>query len=502
MKIVTAQQMSHLESKAYRDGASEADFMEEAGSGIALLVHDYVEIHNVDRQIIILCGRGNNAGDAYVAGSNLLHLEYEVTAYQPFPISECSNLCRQNHYRFLNDGGKVKEITSAEEITFPRSGVIIDGIFGTGFHGRVEEPIASIIQRANISQLPIVAADIPSGLDGTTGTVVGPAIIATLTAFLGLPKTGFFLREGWNHVGRPVYIDYGLPQEYIEDFETNLQMLSPDMMRPLMPPLIRNRHKYQAGHVVGLAGSPKMPGAAMLSSLTALRSGAGIVHLLHPANMQIELSASPYELIKIPYDPDNIEEIITLMNKASATFVGPGLGLTPAVRKLLREVLPRLEKPCVIDADALTIIAEEDLEFPKYTLLTPHIGEMKRLLKVSDITLDQSFLQQCQAYSQDNHLTLILKGGPSFIFHPDEPILVNPHGDPGMATAGSGDVLTGLLASLLAQGLTTHHAAALGVYLHGIAGEYAAEELTSYCMTASDIVNYLPEAFHPHNWTQ
>lgn len=500
MKVVSAQQMSQMESNAYRNGASESDFMEEAGSGVALVVHDYAELHNLDKHVILLCGKGNNAGDAYVAGLHLLHLEYHVIAYHCFPISDSSNLCRENYFRFIQEGGIVKEISSFDEIFYPYSGVIVDGLFGTGFHGEVKEPVASIIQSANHSNLPIIAVDIPSGLDGETGDASSSCIVATQTAFLGLPKMGFFLKEGWNHVGQLIYVDFGLPKEYIEESESELTMLSPDMMKSLLPKIVRNRHKYQAGYVVGLSGSKLLPGASMLSSLAALSSGAGIVRLLYPEEMESQLVSSALELIKTPYRYDDTDMIVETMNNASAAFIGPGIGVTAHTKQLLKEIIPRLTVPCVIDADALTILSELKIALPEKTVLTPHTGELKRLLNIDRMELDMKFLKRCQHYAEENNVTLILKGGPTFIFHPNETIQVNPRGDPGMATAGSGDVLTGMLASLLAQGLTPQHAASLGVFLHGISGEFAADELTSYCMLASDIINYLPEAYRPENW--
>lgn len=500
MKVVSAKQMQQIELEAYRDGASESDFMEEAGSGVGLLVHDFAEKYHLDKQVILLCGKGNNAGDAYVAGIHLLHLDYKVLAYQAFPIDECSNLCRQNYARFINDGGFVEENFTMERVIFPPHSVIVDGLFGTGFHGNVEEPVASLIRAANKSQIPIIAVDIPSGLNGETGQASTDSIIATFTAFLGLPKSGFFLRDGWNHVGFLHYIDFGLDQQYIQATEAEMIMLEHDVVLPLRPKMKRNRNKYEAGYVVGLAGSPDMPGAALLSSLAALRGGAGIVRLLHPEGMNEILASSPYELIKTPYSKGDVEKIIETMNRAAAVFIGPGIGLKPETKQLLCDVLPRITVPCVIDADALTILAEYDFKLPEKTVLTPHHGELKRLMKVDNTDLTIEFLWQCNAYAAQKNVTLVVKGGPTFIFHPDSPIAVSPKGDPGMATAGSGDVLTGLIAALLAQGLSPKDAAYLGVYMHGIAGEIAAEDMTSYCMIASDIINFFPDAYDPTNW--
>jgi NAD(P)H-hydrate epimerase len=490
--------MKHLETQAYHDESSEEDFMEEAGSGVALVVHDFAERYNLHRHIVLACGKGNNAGDAYVAGIHLLHLDYDVVALQVIPLTESSALCQQKHNQFLAEGGHVIEVRSPDEVLLPERGLIIDGIFGTGFHGILDEPVAGIVRLLNESHLPIIAVDVPSGLNGETGEAVGEVIQATETAFLGLPKTGFFLKDGWNHVGRLRYVDFGLPRQYIDSSDCDLEMLTTKMLHSYLPKLVRNRNKYQAGYVVGVAGSPDMPGAAILSSIAALQSGAGIVRLLYPEGMQQALVAAPAELIKTSFQTKNVDAVIDHMNKASANFIGPGIGRSEETVELLKAVLPKLTKPCVIDADALTLWAqwEGSIPLPEHTIMTPHLGEMKRLLgKEENLEVDMQTLYTCQAFAEKHQVTLVLKGGPSFILHPQEPIMVSACGDPGMATAGSGDVLTGLLAALLSQGMSPYRAALLGVYLHGVAGEYAAEDLTSYSMTATDILYRFPDAF-------
>lgn len=496
MKVITPKQMKALEQEAYRDGASENDFMEEAGSGVGLVVHEFAERFGLERQVILLCGQGNNAGDAYVAGIHLLHLDYNVHAYQLYPLSDCSKLCQENASRFQFEGGIISNVGYDDEIPYPLDGLIIDGIFGTGFHGEVEEPIASYIVEANESGLPIISVDIPSGLDGETGEIRGPVILAAETAFLGLPKQGFFLKNGWDVVGKLRHVDFGLGEEYIEETVAPFEMLTDEMMLPLLPSYKRSRNKYEAGYVVALAGSPGMPGAAILSSFSSLRGGAGIVRLLHPEGMESELAAAHYELIKTPYNPDKPKEVLEWMKKASSVFLGPGLGKSPVLSKLLLQILPHIKCPLVLDADALNIIAANSPHIPEGAILTPHLGEMQRLLNLKEVQpIDLPFLQQCQKYTEDKNITLVLKGGPTFIFHPLTSIRISPVGDPGMATAGTGDVLTGLIASLLAQGLKPLDAACLGVYIHGIAGEQAALEMTSYCMVASDLFDFFPSAF-------
>jgi NAD(P)H-hydrate epimerase len=495
MKVVSSKEMAEIESQAYSEGASESEFMEEAGSGVALVAHDYVERHDLARQAVLLCAKGNNSGDAYVAGVDLLHLDYDVTALQITPIEEASQLCKQNYARFIHEGGVVKEISKSEEIVIPLNGIVIDAIFGTGFHGELKDPFASIMQAINDSRIPIISVDIPSGLNGETGEAAKHAIRATETAFLGLPKKGFFLQNGWDHIGKLRYVDFGLDEKYIDNFQAEVIMLTTDMLKPKLPPLVASRHKYQAGYVVGVAGSPGMPGAALLASWSAIASGAGMIRLMHPPGMEAELSGSTYEVIKTPYT--TVDEILVQMKKASALFVGPGIGTDDKAAEMLKELLKRTEIPCVLDADALTIIGRENLTLPKQAILTPHRGEMGRLLgEKPPETVDLAYLHKCRDYAAEKGVTLILKGGPSFVLQKDQPIYVNSIGDPGMATAGCGDVLTGLLASLLAQGVSPLDAANLGIYIHAFAGECAADFETSYCMTASNVVEHFPDAFH------
>ncbi len=496
MKVVSSKQMAKIESEAILNGSIDVEFMDEAGLQIARLVHSFIERNDIVKQVVLLCGKGNNAGDAYVAGIHLLNMGYSVDALQLFTFKSCSPLCQFNQTKFFNAGGLVKEVLSLDDFALPLNGLVIDGIFGTGFSGEIEEPLASIIFKVNASNCPLIAIDIPSGLNGDTGVASYQTIVADETAFLGLPKVGFFLEDGWNHVGNLKYIDFGLPHKFIEQAKTDYVMLDASMMRPLMPHIERNRNKYEAGFVAGFAGSKGMPGAALLSSWSALGSGSGIVKLLFREEMQNELLNAPYELIKIAFQEKDHKFVLDHLNQATAVFVGPGIGKEAQTVKLLKKILPHLTKPAVIDADALNILSENKINLPEHVILTPHKGEMERLLGVkTKQKLDRAFLGACQAFAEINEVTLVLKGGPTFIFQKNQPIYINVTGDPGMATAGSGDVLTGLIASLLAQGLECHEAALLGTFLHGISGEIAAHDKTSYCMMASDLILYFPDAF-------
>ncbi len=229
MKVVTPKQMAYFESVAMGEGSSEEEFMEEAGSGVALCVHEYVEKFVLDRHVILLCGKGNNAGDAFVAGIYLLHLDYDVVAYLHHPIESCSPLCQKNYARFIKEGGRIGHDLESDLNDHPNS-VAVDGLFGTGFRGSIDEPYETTIELVNFSQIPTIAIDIPSGLNGETGIAEGAAIYAVETAFLGLPKSGFFLEDGWEHAGRLKPIDFGLPPQYIERMDPDFILLSTDML--------------------------------------------------------------------------------------------------------------------------------------------------------------------------------------------------------------------------------------------------------------------------------
>lgn len=482
--VLTPNEMQGAEKRSLTAGFSENAYMDRAGEGIAAYVHHFVKHYDLTPKVTLLCGKGNNAGDAFAAGAVLIKAGYRVEAMIAVPLESASPLCKQKADLFKRSGGQF-----LHEMPFFDEGVILDGLFGTGFKGAVEEPFASIIATANQSNLPILSIDVPSGLNGETGEVKSIAIEARETYVLGWPKTGFFLREGWNHLGVLHIVNFGLEEKFLP--KARYQMMTEEEAVSLLPPIKRNRHKYDAGVVAALAGSKEMPGAARLSTLSALRGGAGLVRLLLPKGT--ELLQSP-EVLFHHFESD--KDVLEQVEKADAALIGPGLGREESTKKLLKALLPKLKKPAVIDADALTLIGEEKLAIPKHAILTPHHGEMGRLLgEALPKELSDKELKLVQAFAEKHDVTIVLKGAPTFIFHPKTIPTVNPTGCPGMATAGAGDVLTGLIAALLAQGSAPFDAARLAVYLHGLAGEHAEEALGPYCLIASDIIHYLPQSF-------
>lgn len=498
LKIVAAQEMARIEGLAYADGASEQTFMENAGAAIAEAVMNFIEERRLPKAVTLLVGKGNNGGDAFAAGRKLLERGIKTTALHIYSLENCGPLCRKMYEKFRSVGGVVNHVHDKRAFHFEPNSVILDGLVGTGFHGKAEGILALAIESANQSGLAIVAIDIPSGLNGTTGEVGSVAIHATETIFLGLPKIGFFLNEGWDCVGKLRYARFGLGEKYIAEAKPIAYLLNEEQIPHLFPPIKRTRHKYQRGYVLSIAGSPGMPGAALLASFSALRAGAGIVRLLHPCGMEAELSGAPFELIREGWDGKDLKRIKVEAERAKVMLIGPGIGRTNAAKKMLHQILNKIELPMVVDADALYFLSQNSSwKLPKGSIITPHRGEMNLLLSHFKFEKKKktSELEICQAFAEKKSVTVVLKGAPTYIFHPKAAPLVITHGDPGMATAGSGDVLTGIIAAMVAQGLDARTAAAMSVYLHGCSGEAAADYFTSYCMTASDLIDFLPDAF-------
>lgn len=461
IKVVSAEEMARIEK-----GGDLERYMAEAGRKVAEVAMRYVEAHHLPKQVTLLVGKGNNGGDAYAAGVWLLDEGYKVHAYSLY--EDVSPLNQKFREKFRKKRGRFED---------KFEGVILDGLLGTGFRGKVEKKMAAVIEMANGSGLPIIAIDIPSGLNGTTGEVGSVAIVADETVTLGLPKMGFFIHQGWNYVGKLHVADFGLPQEAIAAADAMAYL--PRVLE--LPKIERVRHKYEAGYVVGYAGSKDYPGAAKMSGLAALRSGAGIVRVFHPE----EIGTGPLELICNHWSVAGWKEAL---KRAQAVFVGPGLG---SCKEWLKAHLKEIKQSCVIDADALL----PDMMYPKHAILTPHRGEALRLLGLKKAPRDEELFAKIIRFCGSKNVFIILKGAPTVIFGPKHKPMIVPRGDPGMATAGSGDVLTGLIAGLLAHGCGPYEGAILGVTLHAIAGEIAAAEKTSYCMIAGDIIEAMPAAF-------
>jgi len=492
MKVVKAEEMARAESLAYKDGISDEKYMLNAANGISKKIIDYVSNKKLPKKVNILCGKGNNAGDAYVVAKILLTHGIDVRVFQLFPIEEASKLCEIQHDRFIKENGKIKYIDKIQDLVFDDKAFILDGILGTGFKGEISGFLLEIIKKVNESNLRVVSIDIPSGINGNTGKVNPIAIHANTTIYLEMAKLGFFINDGPNYIGNLEYVDFGLAEKYKNLAKKELEYMDNINLKDLLPKIDKKRHKYEAGFVVGIAGSKGMFGAAKLAALAALRSGAGIVKMI----TEKEIPSPFYELVNIILDYKDTDEIIEICSKADAIFIGPGIGRDKKIEKMFSNILPKINTKTIVDADALFHFANNLYTLlPHESVLTPHKKEMLRLLRIDNHIDDESLIKKTQKFSKDKNIMIILKGYPTTIFHPQKEPLTILGGDPGLASAGTGDVLTGMIASFASQKLDLYEACILAVNMHFKAAEIAAQEKTSYSLIASDVIEYLPQAF-------
>jgi ADP-dependent NAD(P)H-hydrate dehydratase / NAD(P)H-hydrate epimerase len=489
-KIITSQEMLRVEKEAYTRGKQAEGFMNQAGHNIAALVEDYSKKNNLSRTVFLLAGKGNKGGDGYTAGLELVRRGFIVQSLQLYPFDQCSELCKAKAEKFLQGGGKVRFLSDHEVIEFPKEGVILDALLGTGFKGKAEGIVAHVIAQANQTSIPIIAIDIPSGVSGDTGEVGSVAIRATMTIYLGMPKVGFFLRQGYEHIGVLKKAEFGLDLYDIEHAHAEGILIDPHFWPSLLPPISRTQHKYQRGYVLVWAGSPTMPGASMLTSMGALRGGAGIVRLFHAKGMASQLTAAPWELIKQPVD---VQEMYKESSRAGCIVIGPGLGRERETHSLFKKIITKIKRPFIIDADGLYFLAKDLKMMPSQAILTPHRGEVSWL--IGPTSSEAELIQKAQSFVDKYEVALICKGAPTVLFYPGLKPLLFAVGSPGMATAGAGDVLTGILGALCAAGAPLLDAAIAGICVHGKAGEIAATKKGPRSLIASDLLEMLPEAY-------
>ncbi|NGX27895.1 MAG: Bifunctional NAD(P)H-hydrate repair enzyme Nnr [Candidatus Anoxychlamydiales bacterium] len=490
MRVLKASEMARIENLAYQDGISDEIYMQNAGLGIAKILINLIEKKKLSPKINIIAGKGNNAGDGYVVASLLLEKGYTVKVFQLFEINTASSLCKLNHDRFDNKKGNIIYVKNISDLVFDEKCFILDGIFGTGFQGEIKGFLLDVIKKINSSNLKIVSIDIPSGLNGNSGKTNSIAIKADVTIYLGCAKLGFFINDGPDYIGNLEYVDFGLLEKYKKLANFKLEYMDKFNFKDYLPKIDRKRHKYEAGFVMGIAGSKGMFGAAKLAALAVYRSGSGIVKMI----TQVEIPNPFYELVNFVIDYEKTDEIIEYANKADSIFIGPGLGRDQKIEDFLFKIFPKITKKTILDADALYHLANNSMILPKLSVLTPHKNEMKRLLKAEKIE-DDALIEKTKKFSQDKNVIIVLKGYPTTVFHPKKEPVTILGGDPGLATAGTGDVLTGMIASFAAQKLDLYDASLLAVNLHFLAAELAAKKKTSYSLIASDVIDFLPEAF-------
>ena len=450
--------------------------------------------------VVVFAGPGNNGGDALAVARMLREEGYRVEVFLFNPLHKLSANCAKNRERLLELGEVALTEVASEFMppTLKRGMLVVDGLFGTGLKSPLSGGYASVVQYINASDAAVVSLDIPSGLFGENNTDnIGRNIIcADLTLTCQFPKLSFFFAENEPYVGEWVILDIGLHPEILARTESKIRYTEAEDAAALLRPRKRFAGKYEAGSVLLVAGAYGMMGAAVMAAESSVRSGAGLVTVHVPrCGCSVLQQCVPEALISADTDENRFTQL-QIRHPYGAVAVGPGLGRDALTEHGLGLLFAQLKRPAVIDADALNYLAGHPEQFgklPVNTILTPHVREFDRMFGKSDTAYER--LVKAQEAARRFNVIIVLKGANSAVILPKGEIYFNGTGNPGMATAGSGDVLTGVIAALLAQGYPTKDAAVLGVFVHGLAGDIALENGSVESVSARDITAHLGAAF-------
>ena len=515
MKVVTAAEMRQIDQDTIDGiGIPGIVLMETAGSAIVRAIERH---YPTCQRVGIFAGKGNNGGDGIVIARQLAHAGRDVRLFLVSPPESFTGEAQINLQIGNNLELQIEEILTGfhgtETVPTPLASceLLVDAIFGTGLRGAVRDPIAAVIDTINRLPIPILSVDLPSGLDADTGHPLGTSVRADRTVTIGLPKRGLLMHPGAELAGKLEVVDIGFPEQVVDAQNIKVHWTSATQAAQWMPLRPPSSHKGSYGRVLVVAGSTGMTGAAALASEAVLRAGAGLVTLAIPKHLNPILEGLLPEVMTLPLPETEVGSLAvsatsTILEYAEKTksilAIGPGLSqhseTVSLVHQLIRENREQgLNLRIVIDADGLNALAHvrETLSLlNNETVLTPHPGEMARLTKTPVPTLESDRIGTAQQFTSDYGVILVFKGAPTVTSDPNGNLWVNSTGNPGMATGGMGDVLTGVIAGLMAQGIPSERAAALGVYLHGLAGDIAAEVLGMHGLTASDVLKAVPQA--------
>nr|WP_092074614.1 NAD(P)H-hydrate dehydratase [Dendrosporobacter quercicolus]NSL47572.1 NAD(P)H-hydrate dehydratase [Dendrosporobacter quercicolus DSM 1736]SDN05463.1 NAD(P)H-hydrate epimerase [Dendrosporobacter quercicolus] len=509
MKVATASEMRAIDRCAIEEyGIPGIVLMENAGVEVVKAAESMLA-GLVNKKITIFAGKGNNGGDGFVAARHFSNKGAKVKVFLLGNQAEIQGDAAINCHIAGKMGIDIVEISGERDwdkvnIATAFTDCLIDALVGTGFKGELSLEMKRLIAAMNGANKPVLAIDLPSGVAADTGQVVTAAVQATRTVTLGLPKPGVLLYPGAAFTGELLVADIGLPQALLTGENLKQNVLTAGHICDVLPKRCSDAHKGMCGKVLVVAGSQGLTGAAALTSNAALKSGAGLVTLavaegIHDI-MEIKLTevmtAPLPEIAKGVLGQAALSPILTLAGKCDALALGPGLGSHAETRLLVREILQAVDKPLIIDADGLNAVAETGellanaLALP---VLTPHPGEMARLIGLSVDEVNQDRIYVARQAAEQFGSVVVLKGARTIVAYPDGEVYINTSGNAGMATGGAGDVLTGVIGSFIAQGLSSHTAAIAGVYVHGLAGDIAAQAGLAG-LTAGDVLNSVPAA--------
>ena len=500
MKVSRVKEMQKLDAQAVKDfGIPEELLMENAGLAVYNVIKDEVGIQG--KRFAVFCGGGNNGGDGFVVARKIHSNGGLVHVYILGEVGKYKDAAKSNLQIIQNIGIEIYEPNNTDVLkdTLSKYDVIIDGMFGTGLDREVEGKYKNVINLINEQNCTVVSLDIPSGIHGDTGQIMGTAIKAAYTISLGLPKLGNLLFPGFEYGGKLHVTHISFPPEMYKNINISIN-------DPLPLPVRRmDAHKGAMGKVLFIAGSNLYLGAPYFAAQSFLKAGGGLSFLATPESVAPHIASKGNELVVLPLSMSksgslsmrNLDRLLEFSDKVDMVVIGPGISLNRGAQNLVRSISTEINKPVLIDGDGLTAIAKDldciaNRNYP--SVLTPHMGEMSRLTGKTIADINKHKVDALQVTAKMLKTIIVLKGAHSLIGYPDGRVFLNLSGNPGMATAGSGDVLTGTIAGMLGLGLTIEDAVRNGVFVHGFAGDLAAIENGQDGLLATDIMNHLPVA--------
>ncbi len=515
MYLVTAEEMQKMDKETIESfGIPGMTLMESAGRGAyTMLVQIFPNIFL--QKVGIIAGRGNNGGDAFVIARYLMEKGINTNIFILGPKKKISGDAKANldlieKLMKKHKTCSIREIIDQDGFNKAKSkllhhDIFIDGILGTGLNSDVRGFFKDVILALNNSKSPVFSIDIPSGLNADTGKPMGISINATATATFAHPKIGHILHPGDKHTGELEVVDIGIPNFITKQFNPKLNLLEERDVNKLFLPRNSESHKGNFGHVLILAGSPGKTGAAALAANAAMRCGTGLVTLGVPQslNPSVEPQITEAMSYSLPDKGQGIliesafEKIVEISKYKDVIAIGPGIGTDKSTKKLIAKLVKTINIPIVMDADCLNLIAENPQILKKAKadiILTPHPGEMARLSNTTTTQIQENRLESARNFSSEFGITIVLKGANTIISLADKKAYICPVGNPGMASGGMGDVLTGMVAGFRAQGFSSENASIAGTYIHGLSGDILAESMGTFGFLASDMITTIPKA--------
>jgi NAD(P)H-hydrate epimerase len=514
MKVATPKQIGKMDSETINKiGIPGIVLMENAALKVVEeTIKSVGEIKG--KKVIVIAGKGNNGGDAFAAARHLHNLEAHVSVFITSKKSEIKSDAEINLKIIENMNIKTVEVIDESILSeikkeLDTCDAVVDGIFGTGFKGQVTGIIEEVVGIVNDSLKYVVSIDIPSGVNGENGKVLGKCIKAHKTVTFTFPKTGLLINPGCEYTGGLVIADIGIPKIICETYDIETILIDEGHVSGIIPKRLRESSKGNYGRVLIVSGSTGMTGSGCLSAKAALRTGAGLVYLGVPAALSNIYGTQLVEPIVIPFEDkgkgyfskESGKDIIKELEKMNAAAIGSGISCRQDIVEFVHEILINARIPLVLDADALNAVAKDAAILKKSKvplIVTPHPGEMSRLIGTSIQDVQKDRIKHARDFSDEYNVITVLKGSKTIIATPHGRVYINPTGNPGMSTAGTGDVLTGIIAGFIGQGFSPEDAAVAGVFLHGLAGDSAAQRKGEYGLIAGDLIEELPYAIHQY----